>query len=67
MKVIEEMLEPLTKDYLLNDNFAIVSFQQFMQFMFTNRFSRGVEDDELLALIFALLLNKKDNETDIRP
>jgi hypothetical protein len=29
--------------------------------MFTNRFSRGVEDDELLALIFALLLNKKEN------
>jgi len=26
MKVIEEMLEPLTKDYLLDDNFAIVSF-----------------------------------------
>ena len=35
-----------------------------MEFMFTNRFSRGVEDDELLALIFALLLNKKETATN---
>jgi hypothetical protein len=27
--------------------------------MFHNRFSRGVEDDELLGLIFAMLLHRK--------
>ena len=32
--------------------------------MFTNRFSRGVEDDELLALVFALLLNRKQKEKE---
>jgi hypothetical protein len=31
----------------------------FVQFMFRHRFSKGVEDDELLGLVFALLLNKK--------
>ena len=36
-----------------------ISFEMFVEFMFRHRFSKGIEDEEMLGLIFALLLNKR--------
>lgn len=41
-----------------NENEKCISFEMFVEFMFRHKFSKGLEDDELLGLTFQLLLHK---------
>ena len=57
--IVEQMLSPLIEEVFYEQQLRCISFSMFVEFMFANRFSRGVEDDELLGLIFAMLLHRK--------
>lgn len=59
-KDIEQMLGALSQELYCESNIKRISFTRFLEFMFHNRFSRGVEDADFLGLLFSLLLTRKE-------